>query len=321
MKKAVIVGLVSAALAGCGGSDSSDSNGTGTFSLAFSDAPVDGLDRVCVAFDQISVHHANGGESSWGTTSFAADQSSPECVPPGLTIPSDSNGNPEFMVINLMAYQGNDSLQVLSDELMESGKYTQMRLSVLEKGTYSNGTPYSHVEETDTNSVEGIRVPSGELKLDGFDVVADATQAYTLEFDLRKSMVQNANGYQLKPRGVRLVNNESVAAIDGTVSSSACNDYINNINDAFVYVYPASTDDHGDLGSEFEPYTSVAVNVNPLTQNGTFDVGYVPFGTYDLALVCNGSEDHPEIGGDQLEIADPIQQDLILSTTGLTVSF
>lgn len=321
MKKAVIVGLVSAALAGCGGSDSSDSNGTGTFSLAFSDAPVDGLERVCVAFDQISVHHANGGESSWGTTSFAADQSSPECVPPGLTIPSDSNGNPEFMVINLMAYQGNDSLQVLSDELMESGKYTQMRLSVLEKGAYSNGTPYSHVEVTDTHSVEGIRVPSGELKLDGFDVVADATQAYTLEFDLRKSMVQNANGYQLKPRGVRLVYNENVAAIDGTVSSSACNEYINNINDAFVYVYPASTPVYGDLGSEFEPYTSVAVAVDPLTQNGTFDVGYVPFGTYDLALVCNGSEDHPEIGGDQLEIADPIQQDLILSTTGLTVSF
>ncbi|MGF1875491.1 DUF4382 domain-containing protein [Photobacterium frigidiphilum] len=320
MKKAVIVGLVSAALAGCGGSDSSDSNSTGTFSLAFSDAPVDGLERVCVAFDQISVHHANGGESSWGTTSFAADQSSPECVA-GMTIPSDSNGNPDFMVINLMAYQGNDSLQVLSDELMESGKYTQMRLSVLEKGTYSNGTPYSHVEETDTGNVEGIRVPSGELKLDGFDVVADATQAYTLEFDLRKSMVQNANGYQLKPRGVRLVNNESVAAIDGTVSSTACNDYTNNINDAFVYVYPASTDDHGDLGSEFEPYTSVAVDVDPSTDDGTFDVGYVPFGTYDLALVCNGSEDHPEIGGDQLEIADPIQQDLILSTTGLTVSF
>lgn len=322
MKKAVIVGLVSAALAGCGGSDSSDNNNsTGTFSLAFSDAPVDGLEQVCVAFDQISVHHVDGGESSWGTTSFAADQSSPECVPEGLTIPSDSNGNPDFMVINLMAYQGNDSLQVLSDELMESGKYTQMRLSVLEKGTYSNGTPYSHVVETDTGNEEGIRVPSGELKLDGFNVIADATQAYTLEFDLRKSMVQNANGYQLKPRGVRLVNNESVAAIDGTVSNAACNDYTNNIDDAFVYVYPASTAEYGDLGSEFEPYTSVAVDVDPLTQNGTFDVGYVPFGTYDLALVCNGSEDHPEIGGDQLEIADSIQQDLILSTTGLTVSF
>jgi len=320
MKKAVIVGLVSAALAGCGGSDSSDSNGTGTFSLAFSDAPVDGLERVCVAFDQISVHHANGGESSWGTTSFAADQSSPECVA-GMKIPSDSNGNPDFMVINLMAYQGNHSQQVLSDELMESGKYTQMRLSVLEDGSYSDGTPYSHVIETGTHSVEGIRVPSGELKLDGFDVVANATQAYTLEFDLRKSMVQNANGYQLKPRGVRLVNNESVAAIDGTVSSSACNEYINNINDAFVYVYPASTPVYGDLGSEFEPYTSVAVAVDPLTQNGSFDVGYVPFGTYDLALVCNGSEDHPEDSGDLLKIADPIQQDLILSTTGLTVSF
>ncbi|MGF1758611.1 DUF4382 domain-containing protein [Photobacterium sagamiensis] len=318
MKKAVIAGFVGLMLAGCGGGGSSDTgSGTGKFSLAFSDATVDGLEQVCVAFDQISVHHTDGGESSWGTTSFAADQSSPECIPAGMTIPGADTGNSEFMVINLMAYQGNDSLQVLSDEVMEAGKYTQMRLSVLEKGTYSDGTPYSHVV-TDTDNVEGIKVPSGELKLDGFDVTADATQAYTLEFDLRKSMVENANGYQLKPRGVRLVNNEGVAHIDGTVGSEAC---LGNLNDAFVYIYPASTEEYGDLGSDFEPFTSAAVEVDTTSGEGQFEVGYVSLGAYDLALVCNGSEDDSELGGDPLSIVDLIIADLVLPIAGVTVSF
>ena len=314
MRKLVVAGLVSLALVGCNSGSSGGS--TGKLNLAFSDAPVDGLTKVCVAFDKITVHHTNNSESSWGTTSFAADQSSVECTPNHdlNDIPGYEEGNPEFMVINLMAYQGEQSLQVLSDELMEAGKYTQMRLSVLEKGDYSDGTPYSHVV-TDTDDIQEIRVPSGELKLDGFDIQADATQAYTLEFDLRKSMVLNNNGYQLKPRGVRLVNNEDVATISGYVGeeSTACDSVL---DDAFVYVYSAPTGgDYGDLGSDSEPYTSAAVQ-----DNRTFEVGYLPLGDYDVALVCNGSEDDPEIAGDTLFI-DSVFADETLGAAGLIFQF
>lgn len=314
MQKLVVASVVSLALVGCG-SGSSGSSNTGTFSLAFSDAPVDDLKKVCVAFDKITVHHTNGSESSWGTTSFAADQSSDDCIPDGYSIPVDVDGNPEFMVINLMAYQGEQSLQVLSDEQMEAGSYTQMRLSVLESGDYTDGTPYSHVV-TDTDDTQGIRVPSGELKLDGFDVQADATQAYTLEFDLRKSMVENANGYQLKPRGVRLVNNEDVATISGEVElgGGACG---NIIDDAFVYIYSAPTGGvHEDLGSVNEPYTTAGVD--PIS--GQFEVGYVPLGNYDVVLVCNGSEDDPEKAGDQLTI-DSSFVDEVLTASGRTFRF
>ncbi|MCW8328682.1 DUF4382 domain-containing protein [Photobacterium sp. SDRW27] len=314
MQKLVVAGLVSLALVGCGSDSSGSNSNTGTFNLAFSDAPVDDLTKVCVAFDQISVKHTNGSESSWGTTSFAADESSEECIPDGMLIPEDADGNPEFMVINLMAYQGENSLQVLSDELMQAGKYNQMRLSVLEKGSYSDGTPYSHVV-TDTNDTQGIRVPSGELKLDGFEVTAEATQRYTLEFDLRKSMVENANGYQLKPRGVRLVNNEDVATISGAVleESEACGGVI---EDAFVYVYNAPTDTHGDLASEFEPYTSAAVD--PVSRE--FEIGYVPLDNYNIALICNGSEDDPEKAGDYLDIYSVVE-DEPLPALGMTIYF
>ncbi|KDM91733.1 DUF4382 domain-containing protein [Photobacterium galatheae] len=311
MKKLFIAGMASLVLAGCG-SDSNDQT-TGQVSLGMSDAPVDGLKNVCVAFNKITVHHSGGSETSWGTTSFAADQSSASCIPNGLSIPLDLNGNPEFMVINLLDYQGSNALQVLSDEVLLAGKYTQMRLSVLEKGSYTDGTPYSHVV-TDTDAVEGIRVPSGELKLDGFTVEADATQAYTIEFDLRKSMVLNANGYQLKPRGVRVVENTSVATISGKVDAANCSSDLSN---AFVYLYPLSNGGQfGDLGSENEPLTSAAVDQT----TGQYAIGYLPLDTYDLNLVCNGNEDDPEQAGDTL-IVDQTILDQILGTDGLTVNF
>ncbi|MEJ2764779.1 DUF4382 domain-containing protein [Photobacterium sp. MCCC 1A19761] len=315
MRKILLASLVGVALVGCNSSDSGSSQ-TGTMNLAFSDAPVDNLAKVCVAFDEIKVHHANGNESSWGTTSFASDQSSPECIPAGLSIPVDTDGHPAFMVINLMAYQGAKALQVLSDEQLTAGQYTQLRLSVLEKGSYTNGTPYSHVV-TDTNAVEGIRVPSGELKLDGFNVESNATQAYTLEFDLRKSMVSNANGYQLKPRGVRLVNNDAVATISGQVAmaSPACG---GNIDDAYVYVYQAPTGGvYGDLGSATEPYASAGVD----SETRAFEIGYLPLGSYDVTLVCNGSEDDPELGGDSLTFDSQVFADEVLTASGATYTF
>lgn len=325
MQKLLVAGLMSLTVVGCnsGVSDSGDiasignsaSTGkTAQFSLAFSDAPVDDLTQVCVAFDEITVLHENGSEFNWGTSSFAADQSSVECTPNNdlNDIPGYEDGNPEFMVINLMAYQGEQSLQILSDEQMEAGEYTQMRLSVLENGSYSDGTPYSNVV-TNTNDTQGMRVPSGELKLDGFVVGAETSETYTLEFDLRKSMVLNNNGYQLKPRGVRLVSNEEVATISGGIQegSEVCSGVLDN---AFVYIYKAPTDgNHGDLGSESEPYASVAVDKD----THSFAVGYLPFGSYDIALVCNGNEDQSEIAGDQLDI-DSVLADETLTAAGAT---
>ncbi|MDO6498660.1 DUF4382 domain-containing protein [Photobacterium sanguinicancri] len=323
MNKMFIVSALGLVLSGCGGGDSSsDVSNEGEFSLAFSDAPVDGLSKVCVAFDKITVKHNNGSESAWGTTSFAADQSSKGCIPNGLEIPKDVAGNPLFMVIDLLDYQGANALQVLSDEKLEAGQYSQMRLSVLStwndsSGVYADGTPYSHVEEIATGDKLDIRVPSGELKLDGFDVTANATQAYTLEFDLRKSMVSNAHGYQLKPRGLRLVKNENVATLQGTIAQGSCA-VEGDLTKAYAYIYlPRTDDNYGDLGSSSEPYTSA--KVDPST--GKYAVGYLPFGRYDVALACDGAADDPEQsqGSAVINLMMPVVKDKNLTEMGLTV--
>lgn len=309
MERHFAILLSSLLLFGCGSDSSDDSSSkTTTFNLAISDAPVDGLTRVCVAFDGITMHHSGGDNSGWEAADFAAVESSDACIPDGLSIPVDSEGNPLFMVINLLEYQGESSLQVLSDEVVLAGKYTQMRLSIVEDESYADGTPYSHVV-TDTSSIEGITVPSGNLKLDGFTLSDDSVQAYTLEFDMRKSMVLNANGYQIKPRGIRLVNNESVSTISGHVASGS--DFCTgDLSDAYIYIYQ-STNNYGDLGSSNEPFTSV--KVDPVS--GEFSAGYIPLDTYDIAKLCDGSADDPE-QDDGLNI-EPLFTDQVLTASGL----
>ncbi|WP_299012859.1 DUF4382 domain-containing protein [uncultured Photobacterium sp.] len=322
MRRLVVAGMVSLALVGCN-SGSSDSN-TAKFNLAFSDAPVDSLKKVCVAFDQIAVKKANEDESSWGTASFAADQSSAECIPDSYSIPVDADGNPLFMVINLMAYQGDKSLQVLSDEALEAGAYTQMRLNAMASGDYgdSANTPFSHVV-TDTDQVMELGYTNANGKIiipNSFNISASSAPKYTLEFDLRKGIVENqAHGYRLKTTAIRMVNNESVATISGSVGSSACS---SDISDAHVYVYTAPTDgNYGDIqeGGENTPYATTAVD----SSTGAFEIGYVSVGTYDIALVCNGSVDHPEednSGALNIETGS-IHKDTVLTTENLTVTF
>ncbi|WP_064609089.1 DUF4382 domain-containing protein [Photobacterium sp. J15] len=324
MKQVILAGMVGLALVGCNSGSSDSNTSAAKFNLAFSDAPVDSLKKVCVAFDQISVKQTDEDESSWGTASFAADQSSAECIPDTYSIPVDADGNPLFMVINLMAFQGEKSLQVLSDEALEAGTYTQIRLNAVASGDYGDpvNTPYSHVV-TDSDQVMELGYTNANGKIiipDSFEISASTAPKYTLEFDLRKGIVENkAHGYRLKTTAIRMVNNESVATISGSVGASSCS---NDISDAHVYVYTTPNDgNYGDIqeDSPNAPYATTAVDAS----TGSFEVGYVPLGTYDIALVCNGSVDHPEEDNSAVLNIDTgsIHKDAVLTTENLTVTF
>ncbi len=78
--------------------------------------------------------------------------------------------------------------------------------------------------DLDDGSQHELRVPSGGesgLKRNkGFTVTADAHSAYTIDFDLRKSVVKpnDQPGYFLKPV-LRLVGNVQAGAIRGTMDA------------------------------------------------------------------------------------------------------
>ncbi|MDM7859462.1 DUF4382 domain-containing protein [Alteromonas sp. ASW11-36] len=281
-----------AALAGCmfglvacggssGGSDSevvAPSTPQPTlFSLAVSDAPIDEAISVNVYFDQVELVGAAGGPITFDVR--------------------DENGDPKM--IDLLQVQGADFEPIVTDTEIPSGEYNQLRLSV---------TDESFIEME--SGTFPLRVPSNELKLDGFSALPGFQAAYTVEFDLRKGLVDpvGQDVILLKPRGVRLVANDDVGILSGTVDESLiiateCAVKDDAMAGNAVYVYEGVGLDFANLGddadafegdTEVRPLTIVPVNFNASEQNYEFVAGFVPEGEYTLAFSCLALFDEPE---------------------------
>lgn len=325
MKRLLMISLA-AALAACGGgSDSnSDSSDGASFSLAFSDAPVDSAKRVCIAVSQISIHPVAGGEIAWSTQSFLDASLDDGCTPLGMSIPLNSDGTPQFIYIDLLSYQGSASRNLLSDQSVTAGEYNQMRLTVLDgreaANQFADGTPYSYVQQDD-DTIKPLEVPSSELKLDAFTITAGGTSHFTTEFDLRQSMVLPGHQqyYKLKPRGVRLVNNTQVATLSGSVASGLCGGLL--ADKAAVYLYaPRSDDDYPDMADADNGFYASAPVVSDGEGGYGYQLGFVEVGSYDLALVCNSDGDDPEAAGDPLDLGPVLKaQGVTAPTTSINL--
>ncbi|MGL5811768.1 MAG: DUF4382 domain-containing protein [Aeromonas sp.] len=328
-----LIGLAALLTAcGGGGDDNNDNPQNAQMSLAFSDAPVDAVNKVCIAVSNISIHPVSGTEQSWTTASFLTTTQDDGCTPAGQIIPVDSAGHPLFTYIDLLQYPGSSSRPLLASQSVVPGEYSQMRLRILDGRDVGNqfldGTPYSYVRQDD-EVIKPLEVPSNELKLDAFTIAANGLSAFTTEFDLRHSMVLpgNEDHYKLKPRGVRLVNNTEVATVKGTVATELCS---SDLTDAFVYFYdelrPMGDDAYPDMADADNGFYASAPVV-PLEGGGYgYELGFVNLGHYDMTLVCNGSVDDPVLPDDPNTTADnlvidQVKKDQIVTAPTTTIDF
>lgn len=282
--QAVLISAVVSTLAACGGSGSdSNPNNAGnepdstSFSLAVSDAPVDQANEVVVYFDTVELIGEEGNQT------FDV---------------RDGNGDP--MAIDLLQYQGDAFVEIVSATEIPLGTYSQLRLVVTDDSYIS----------TDIGTFD-LSVPSGELKLDGFVALPNVEAAYTVEFDLRKSVVDpvgQTTTYFLKPRGVRLVANSDVGTLSGTVSSDLithpdCSVKADSDVGNAVYIYGDVNLDAGVLGDdadnpsdtqEVSPYAIATVNYDEASDSYSYVAGYLPAGDYTVAFSCLADVDEPE---------------------------
>jgi hypothetical protein len=212
---------------------------------------------------------------------------------------------------DLLDLTGTTRAMLVDGVQIPAGSYEWVRLKVNADPNVS-GDSYL-VLEVGGEQCE-IRVPSGDqngLKLvNGFTVAAGAVTDFTIDFDLRKSLVAppgqktivNTCGnqaYMLKPV-LRMVNNLQVGSISGTVdpnlvlrecASSSTAPYPGN-----VYLFgPIAA---GALDSTVMPddYDGVAADpngadalvsamVDPAT--GNYTIGFVAPGRYKVAYTCD----------------------------------
>lgn len=292
-------------LAACGGGGSSSNtttaSGTSKLTLRLSDAPVEHVSKVCIAISALRLKRVEDIEEHlWTPLSLLPSASEQdECLPDGYSIPLDSSGAPRFLYLDLLHYQQGNSHLLLSDSEIASGDYEQLRLKVEDgRAMTLDGTPEhpsSYVLDDNGNTLP-LEVPSSELKLASFTATTDGTLSYQIEFNLRHALVLPGHGnyYKLKPRGVELLTVSSLSTLQGEVADTLC---AGDLSQAGVYLYPArsgSTLPYLALSSESEeggPQYSTLLQQATSSSAASYQLFYLQPGNYDLALICNASQD------------------------------
>ncbi len=290
-----IVGLAATAavsLAGCGGSgDSSDgfSETFGFLSLGISDGPIHDAQKVCITFTDIELKPTNGS-----STTLVLD-------------------NPQK--INLLEFQGTNTMPVLTSEQLPAGQYEWMRLGV-EATRGSNGGmgdtndpavcdgEASYIVMSD-NSVHNLYVPSGEnngLKLHGgYTVPVNDQVSLTAEFDLGKSITAppgQSPDVMLRPT-IKLVNNNEVGTLTGQVANALAEA---ESCQPSVFVFDDGITPNGIEDGVDDPEDPIATAMVEARDPGDgsvewrYTVGFLLAGNYETAFTCDGESFEPVDG-------------------------
>jgi hypothetical protein len=259
-------------LAGCGGGSS---DGTGSLSVSLTDAPIDSAQEVWVQFAGVAIRQDVDDESSWIAIEF-----------------------PEPKNINLLDLQGTQRVSLLSGQELSAGTYAEFRLDV---NAVEDSVFDSYIVLDDGSEVE-LDIPSGSqtgLKVKGEIIVPDTGEAaFTVDFDVRKSIVVQGNGeYKLKPV-LRIEQDDSIGHISGTVGAtlmSSCTAPVDTVDYSYsaspvIYVFNESYAQASDIPTDIEEFTSSLIRFDEGEAVYKFEVGYLPAGEYSVAFNCVLSE-------------------------------
>nr|WP_321242547.1 DUF4382 domain-containing protein [uncultured Tolumonas sp.] len=325
-------------LAGCGGGGDG-SSGTTKLNLAISDAPVDSALKVCIAVNSLRLKQEGvNTETVWNHLNLIPTTSDDGCLPTGYTIPPDSNGNPEFLYLDLLKYQDGMKHALLTNTSIPSGTYQQLRLMVEDGQTHflndSVGVvtthPTSYVKESG-GTVLPLNVPSGEVKTTiPFTASIGGVLSFQLEFNLRHSMVLPATNtyYKLKPTGIKLLDVSTLSTISGSVNSAYC---AGNLSNAGVYLYNSDAVTPPYQGIDYDTAHGGPVLTSLVTTTSgvsSYQINYVEPGTYDVVLVCNAGNDAITENGnensfdpDEANVIEGVQAPSSAGSSPITVDF
>ena len=270
MRIAIVLSGIVLGLSACGGGAGNllTANQNGSLSIALTDAPVDGATKVVIRFTAIEVKPQGGNAIMFDI----ADRS-----------------------IDLLALAGGLSTTILDEQTLPAGNYEWVRLLV----TAQQNTMDSFIE-LNTGTQHPLFIPSGDetgLKLiRGFVVAAGGRTDFTIDFDLRRSLVAppgQAPNYILRPV-LRLVNNLQTGTLSGSVPPGlipvGCT--------PFIYVFSGSSVIPDDIdpvpAPDVDPLISVPVLLDNTSGNYRFKVPFLEAGNYTAAFTCDGKLDAPD---------------------------
>lgn len=273
-QKSALVMAIAGALAACGGGGSGGDDayvGTGELNVSVVDAPVDGATAVWVT---ITGMHIKRTESS--------DERR-------VTLNGDDTVQNELRV-NLLELTNGASAALFANSVT-SGEYQWIRFDVEEAciAFIDNADP------DDSSECIPLRLPAqNQLKTAGsFTVPTNGVANITVDWDLRKGIVQQGSNYALKPV-LHLRENDQVGSLSGSIQGVDCAE--DEVGAVYIYSGDVTPDDIDDTG--IEPFASVRVVDN--IPDDTFFIGMLDPGTYTYALTCDALQDDPEVDEDSV---------------------
>ncbi|NPU93105.1 MAG: DUF4382 domain-containing protein [Gammaproteobacteria bacterium] len=275
MWKTMVGTGLAAALVACGGGGGGSGGGsdgfgtTGELNLAITDAPVDGAEHVWITITGVKLKRTGTDEEKL----------------------VDVIGNE--ITVDLLALS-NGTTRLLFTESIAAGEYQWARFQLSDARIVWEG-----------GGEDDLQLPTqDELKTSGnFSVPSNGVAHYTVDWDLRKSIVEmgGSGNYKLKPV-LHLRDDDNVGYIQGYIDETYTVDACTGETDIpTLYVYNGHAivpDDMGGAG--VEPIASTKL---PVT--GDFYLGMLNPGNYTLAFTCNGDMDDPETDETNLEVEFP----------------
>ncbi len=252
-----------------------------SFTLRLTDAPLDGVTRVVITLVSVEMLHQDPTKSVLYT----------------FNTPK---------TIDLLSLRGTRTEILLADIDIPAGLYPELRLVVDDSDLMS-------FIELDDGSVHDLKIPSGSssgLKVKGdINVQANRNVSYTIDFDVRKSVVMaGASGrYLLKPV-LRLIDDTLSGHILGTVdplllTAPDCSDNDpETFSAAYVFaghdVIPSDIDTSSS--NDVEPVTTATIALDPASGDYVFEAAFLPAGDYTISFTCNTDREDPEAADDLL---------------------
>lgn len=281
-------------LVACGGSSSGASNtpATGEISMNITDAPVDFADSVDIVVTGMTLKPSSGEE-------LFIQLDGP-----------DINEEGELEV-NLLDLSDGSAMALFSSVIVPAGDYQWARFQIDSDRAFIviDGMQYN------------LQMPADkfELKTSGnFNVPADGTVSYTVDWDLRKSIVEMGNSgtnFKLKPV-LHLREDATSIVIKGAVDSTLLSAECTEVSDVGgVYVYLGHGIIPGDLGSANRDQPLYTQEID--TSDNSFVVGPLPGNEnenteFTLAFTCDAGSDNPDENDDAVLFADGSSLELTL---------
>lgn len=261
----------------CGGGSSSSTSRSGassepsTLTISITDSVIDSAQEVWIQFTGVTIQPADGDAIDF-TFNNAKD-------------------------INLLSLQGTRHTDLVHDETVPLGNYDWIRLNV---NASNDGNNDSYIK-LDDGSVHELWIPSGSqtgLKINtGFEVTETNELKLMIDFDLRKSVVESAGEYKLRPT-LRMVDMDDVSNITGSIDLSlitdaSCSDADPTTGNA-VYLFEGANIMADDMDNQTpEPLTSARVELNTSSGDYEYMIAFIPEGDYTLAFTCQADLDDP----------------------------